>query len=58
MVARQADPRWVQGFLGHSKLSTTERYLQAKARPEDVQLLNRAFGGRTQLELADTDHPA
>ncbi len=43
MVARQADPRWVQGFLGHSKLTTTERYLHAKARPEDVQLLNRAF---------------
>jgi integrase len=43
LVARQADPRWVQGFLGHSKLSTTERYLHAKARPEDVDMLNRAF---------------
>jgi site-specific recombinase XerD len=43
MVARQADPRWVQGFLGHSKLTTTERYLHAKARPQDVELLNRAF---------------
>lgn len=43
LIARQADPRWVQGFLGHSKLSTTERYLHAKARPEDVALLNRAF---------------
>lgn len=45
LVARQADPRWVQGFLGHSKLSTTERYLHAKARPEDVEMLNRAFAG-------------
>jgi integrase len=43
LIARQADPRWVQGFLGHSKLSTTERYLHAKARPEDVAVLNRAF---------------
>jgi integrase len=43
MVARQGDPRWVQAFLGHSKLTTTERYLHAKARPQDVDLLNRAF---------------
>ena len=26
LVARQADARWVQGFLGHSKITTTERY--------------------------------
>jgi integrase len=47
LVARQADPRWVQGFLGHSKLATTERYLHAKARPEDIEVINRAFAERT-----------
>lgn len=58
MVARQADPRWVQGFLGHSKLSTTERYLHAKARPEDVNLLNRAFGGRVHAGVTEVDYAA
>jgi integrase len=53
LIARQADPRWVQGFLGHSKLSTTERYLHAKARPEDVAVLNRAFAS----VVSDPDTP-
>jgi integrase len=51
MIARQADPRWVQGFLGHSKLTTTERYLHAKARPQDVDILNRAFAAGSQLPV-------
>jgi integrase len=68
-VARQADPRWVQAFLGHAKPATTERYLHAKARPQDVDLLNRAFAGATrpvvalpsstlrQWDQAVNDHP-
>lgn len=56
MIARQADPRWVQGFLGHSKLTTTERYLHAKARPQDVDLLNRAFASGLQPS-ASYDQP-
>lgn len=43
LVARQADARWVQGFLGHSKLTTTARYMHTKARPDDIERLNRAF---------------
>jgi integrase len=44
LVARQTNAVFVQNFLGHAKLSTTERYMHAKARPEDVERLNRAFG--------------
>lgn len=46
LVAREADARFVQAFLGHSRLSTTERYLHAKSRPQDVETLNRAFASR------------
>jgi len=41
----------VQAFLGHSRLSTTERYLHAKSRPQDVEMLNRAFGRATHGDL-------
>jgi integrase len=52
LVARQSDAVFVQHFLGHSKMSTTERYMHAKARTEDVERLNRAFGATT---AASTD---
>jgi integrase len=45
LVAREAGAHFVQAFLGHSRLSTTERYLHAKSRPQDVETLNRAFAG-------------
>jgi integrase len=43
LVAREAGAHFLQAFLGHSRLSTTERYLHAKSRPQDVETLNRAF---------------
>ena len=43
LVARHADARFVQEFLGHSRITTTERYMHAKARPQDIELVNLAF---------------
>jgi integrase len=47
LVARHADARFVQDFLGHSRITTTERYMHAKARPEDLERVNRAFAARS-----------
>ena len=33
ILARVADPVFVRDYLGHSKLSTTDRYVSAKHRP-------------------------
>jgi integrase len=43
LIARHADARFVQDFLGHSRITTTERYMHAKARPEDLERVNLAF---------------
>jgi integrase len=50
LIARHADARFVQDFLGHSRITTTERYMHAKARPEDVERVNLAF----QIPTRDT----
>jgi site-specific recombinase XerD len=39
LVAPNADARWIQAFLGHSKLTTTARYLHATSRPQDIAML-------------------
>ena len=52
-VARHTDARSVQGFLGHSKLATTD--LPTKVRPQDVELLNRAFAGTRQVITMPSD---
>jgi len=43
LLARTADPVFVRDFLGHAKLATTDRYLSAKRRPEELERLDRAF---------------
>jgi integrase len=43
LVARTNDPVFVRDFLGHSKLTTTARYLSAKLRPEELERLDAAF---------------
>jgi integrase len=50
LVARHADARFVQDFLGHSRITTTERYMHAKARPEDVERVNLAFRARAAAQ--------
>ena len=43
LVARTSDAVFVRDFLGHAKLSTTDRYVSAKVRPEELERLDRAF---------------
>jgi integrase len=52
MAARHGDAVFVKEFLGHSRMSTTERYMHAKSRPEDVRRFNAAFGNREELAAA------
>lgn len=48
LIARHADARFVQECLGHSRITTTERYMYAKARPEDLERVNLAFETRSK----------
>ena len=43
LIARTSDPVFVRDFLGHAKLSTTDRYVSAKLRPEEFKRLDDAF---------------
>ena len=43
LIARTNDPVFVRDFLGHARLTTTDRYLSAKLRPEELDRLDRAF---------------
>jgi integrase len=52
MAARESDIVFVKEMLGHSKLSTTERYMHSKPRPEDVRRLDRAFGSGEAVAAA------
>lgn len=58
ILARVADPVFVRDYLGHSKLSTTDRYVSAKHRPEDFERLNRAFAVATADSAAGDESEA
>lgn len=44
LIARTSDPVFVRDFLGHAKITTTNRYLSSKLRPEEFERLDQAFG--------------
>jgi integrase len=44
LAIQQFDLVAVKDMMGHSKLTTTERYLHSKPRPDDVMKLTRIFG--------------
>jgi len=46
LVVRELDTTALKSWMGHSKLSTTERYTHAKSLHSDVERLDRAFAGR------------
>jgi integrase len=52
IVARTADPVFVRDFLGHAKLTTTDRYVAAKFRPEEYARLDAAFADAALAEDA------
>ena len=52
IVARTTDPVFVRDMLGHAKLTTTDRYLGAKLRPEELARLDAAF---VRAPLAEAD---
>jgi integrase len=59
IVARTADPVFVRDMLGHAKLTTTDRYVSAKFRPEEYARLDAAFGGAVPAADPElTDAPA
>jgi integrase len=53
LIARTSDPVFVRDFLGHAKLTTTDRYLSAKLRPEELERLDLAFMPSSHLASAD-----
>jgi integrase len=49
LVVREVDTATLKAWMGHAKLTTTERYLHAKPRHTDVARLDRAFAAQPSL---------
>jgi integrase len=45
LVVREVDTATLKAWMGHAKLTTTERYLHSKPRHTDVARLDRPFSG-------------
>ena len=43
LVIREFDPASVKAFMGHAKITTTERYLHARPRRTDAARMTKAF---------------
>jgi integrase len=52
LAIRNLDSVTVQAMMGHSRLTTTERYLHAKPRTDDAARLSAAFGLRSVADQA------
>ena len=45
LVIREFDPVSVKDFMGHAKITTTERYLHARSRRTDAARMSKEFAG-------------
>ena len=52
LVIREFDPVAVKDFMGHSKITTTERYLHARSRRTDAARLTKAFAGEAHEDAS------
>jgi site-specific recombinase XerD len=51
LVIREFDPVAVKDFMGHAKITTTERYLHARSRRPDAARMTKAFAGEEPAVL-------
>lgn len=54
LAIREFDLVAIKNMMGHAKLSTTERYLHTKPRPDDAAKLTDIFKGGHQKDGDDT----
>jgi integrase len=52
LVIREFDPVAVKDFMGHAKITTTERYLHARSRRTDAARMTKAFAGEADTDVA------
>jgi integrase len=57
LAVREFDLVAIKNMMGHAKLSTTERYLHTKPRPDDAAKLTDIFKSGDK-EVKDDDTPS